>query len=218
MPQPDLHHDRQGQLFIISAPSGAGKTTLVRGLLERVPELYLSISHTTRPIRRGEKDGVDYHFIDPDQFEQMVKQNLFIEHARVFEHAYGTSQAGVQTQLASGQDVLLEIDWQGAQQIRQRLPETLSIFIAPPSFESLAERLHGRAREDADIIAQRLADAAEVISHYNEFDYIVVNDNLETALAELATIVEAARLRLACRHEPLDAFMQGLIQQARAAK
>ncbi len=207
--------DRQGQLFIISAPSGAGKTTLVRQLTESVRDICISVSHTTRPQRQGETDGVDYFFIDDEQFNAMVDENRFLEHAHVFDHHYGTSQAAVEQQLAAGLDVILEIDWQGAQQVRARIPNNISIFIAPPSYDSLAERLYNRGREDTATISRRLDEAVDELSHYQEYDYLVVNDQLERALSQMLTIVVAARLRVECRRPALDGFIQGLIAQAR---
>ncbi len=206
---------RQGLLFIISAPSGAGKTTLVRQLTAAVADIGISVSHTTRPQRHGETDGVDYFFVDEDRFQEMVGDNRFLEHARVFDYHYGTAQESVEQQLASGQDVILEIDWQGARQVRARIPATISIFIAPPSYDSLAERLYNRGREDVATIAKRLEEAVDELSHYQEYDYLIVNDELERALSQLVTIVTAARLQIDCRRPALDGFIEGLIAQAR---
>lgn len=206
---------RRGLLFIISAPSGTGKTTLVRTLISRLTDIRVSVSHTTRPQRQGEVDGGDYYFIDEATFTAMVNDDRFLEHARVFDYAYGTARDSVEQQLAGGHDVILEIDWQGAQQVRRQMPEAISIFIAPPSYETLVQRLNLRAREDADTIARRLRGAVEELSHYSEYDYVIINDDLERAGAELATIVAAARLRLDCRRPALDTFIQSLIAQAR---
>ncbi len=185
----------KGTLFIVSAPSGAGKTSLLAKLLEQTETLCLSISHTTRPIRPGEVDGVDYHFTDRTRFVRMVEQGRFLEHAEVFGNFYGTSADWVTTTLRSGKDVILEIDWQGAQQIRRLVPETISIFILPPSLPMLAERLRGRGQDGEDVIARRLAGARDEISHYGEYDYLVVNDDFDRALADMAAIFRAERQR-----------------------
>lgn len=185
----------KGTLFIVSAPSGAGKTSLLAKLLEQTETLCLSISHTTRPIRPGEVDGVDYHFTDRTRFIRMVEQGRFLEHAEVFGNFYGTSADWVTTTLRSGKDVILEIDWQGAQQIRRLVPETISIFILPPSLPVLAERLRGRGQDGEDVIARRLAGARDEISHYGEYDYLVVNDDFDRALADMAAIFRAERQR-----------------------
>ena len=185
----------KGTLFIVSAPSGAGKTSLLAKLLEQTETLCLSISHTTRPIRPGEVDGVNYHFTDRTRFIRMVEQGRFLEHAEVFGNFYGTSADWVTTTLRSGKDVILEIDWQGAQQIRRLVPETVSIFILPPSLPVLAERLRGRGQDGEDVIARRLAGARDEISHYGEYDYLVVNDDFDRALADMAAIFRAERQR-----------------------
>ena len=185
----------KGTLFIVSAPSGAGKTSLLAKLLEQTETLCLSISHTTRPIRPGEVDGVNYHFTDRTQFVRMVEQGRFLEHAEVFGNFYGTSADWVTTTLRGGKDVILEIDWQGAQQIRRLVPETISIFILPPSLPVLAERLRGRGQDGEDVIARRLAGARDEISHYGEYDYLVVNDDFDRALADMAAIFRAERQR-----------------------
>lgn len=209
------HSRRQGQLFIISAPSGTGKTTLVRALVDNLKEIVISISHTTRPQRPGETDGVDYHFIDDDAFNDMVARTHFLEHARVFGYQYGTAVETVNQKRASGTDVILEIDWQGAQQIRTRVRDAISIFIVPPSFETLVQRLNSRGRDDRETIQRRLKEAAGELAHYDEYDYIVINDSVDQALQELRVIVEAARLRLDCRRPALDDFISGLIAQAK---
>ena len=164
-------------------------------LLEQTETLCLSISHTTRPIRPGELDGVNYHFTDRTRFIRMVEQGRFLEHAEVFGNFYGTSADWVTTTLRSGKDVILEIDWQGAQQIRRLVPETISIFILPPSLPVLAERLRGRGQDGEDVIARRLAGARDEISHYGEYDYLVVNDDFDRALADMAAIFRAERQR-----------------------
>ncbi len=195
-----------GTLFIVSAPSGAGKTSLVRALVEREPGVTLSVSHTTRPPRPGERDGVDYHFVDAATFERMVAEDAFLEHAEVFGNRYGTARATVERELEADRDVILEIDWQGARQVRAAMPGAVSVFILPPSREALEQRLRGRGQDDEAVIARRMARAVDEISHYDEYDYLVVNDVFETALEELRAIVRATRLRLpaqAARHAGL---------------
>src|SRR4030095_392541 len=179
----------RGKLFVIAAPSGAGKTSLVRALMERRPALRFSISYTTRKQRPTERDGHDYFFVDKPQFERMVAAGEFLEHARVFDNYYGTSQAQVEQLLDQGQDVLLEIDWQGAQQIRRALPECRSIFVLPPSRTALEQRLRNRGTDSDEVIARRLRDSLADLSHWNEFDYIVVNDDFARATGELQAVV-----------------------------
>lgn len=184
-----------GRLFIISAPSGAGKTSLLRSLLEQLAGVELSVSHTTRPQRRGEADGVDYHFVSEATFLDMVTEGRFLEHARVFDNLYGTSHDTVTERLACGADVILEIDWQGAQQVRQQLPEALSVFILPPSRAELEHRLGKRGQDSSEVITRRMRDAEAEMSHYHEYDFVVINDNFATALSELSCIITAERLR-----------------------
>ncbi len=179
----------RGKLFVIAAPSGAGKTSLVRALMQRRPTLRFSISYTTRAQRPNERDGHDYFFVDKPQFERMVAAGDFLEHARVFDNYYGTSRSQVERILDASQDVLLEIDWQGAQQIRRTLPECRSIFVLPPSREALEQRLRGRKTDSDEVIARRLRDSLADLSHWSEFDYIVVNDDFDRATAELEAIV-----------------------------
>jgi len=177
-------------LFTISAPSGAGKTSLVKALLEkRAASVAVSVSHSTRAIRAGEANGVAYHFVSPAEFEQMVAAGEFLEHARVFDNCYGTARASVESMLASGKHVILEIDWQGAQQVRARLPETVDVFILPPSRAILEERLRNRRTDSPAAIARRLRDSVEEISHWAEFRYVVVNDDFDRALDDLTAIV-----------------------------
>jgi len=180
----------RGRLFVIAAPSGAGKTSLVKALLASEPRLYLSVSHTTRTRRPTEEDGREYHFVAVPEFERLVSEGAFLEHARVFDNLYGTSREFVEQRLARGEDVMLEIDWQGAQQVRRAMPDCVSIFILPPSRRTLAERLARRATDTAEVIARRLADATGDMSHYREFDYVVVNDDFRRAVEELRRIVE----------------------------
>lgn len=179
----------RGKLFVIAAPSGAGKTSLVRALMEHVPSLHFSISYTTRKPRPNEQHSRDYFFVDHAEFERMVAAGEFLEHARVFDNYYGTSKPQVEGMLARGDNVLLEIDWQGAQQIRRALPECKSIFILPPSREALEQRLRGRNTDNDEVIARRLRDSIADMSHWNEFDYVVVNDDFKRATDELETIV-----------------------------
>jgi guanylate kinase len=179
----------RGKLFVIAAPSGAGKTSLVRALIERVPSLKFSISYTTRKQRPNEQHGRDYFFVDHAEFERMAAAGEFLEHAPVYDNYYGTSRPQVESMLADGENVLLEIDWQGAQQIRRTLPECQSIFILPPSREALERRLRGRNTDSEEVIARRLRDSIADMSHWNEFDYVVVNDDFAHATADLETIV-----------------------------
>jgi len=180
----------RGRLIVISAPSGAGKTSLVKALLASDPQLHLSISHTTRKMRPTEQEGREYHFVSVPQFERLSAAGEFLEHARVFDNLYGTSRAFVEEQLHAGHDVLLEIDWQGAQQVRRAMPECVSVFVLPPSRRTLAERLARRATDTEEVIARRLADAAADMSHYKEFDYVVVNDDFARAVEDLRLIVD----------------------------
>ncbi len=185
----------QGTLFTVSAPSGAGKTSLVEALVQASQHLVVSVSHTTRPMRPGEQDGVNYHFVTEAAFEEMLNRGAFLEQARVFDNFYGTSQEWVEQQLKAGEDVILEIDWQGAAQIKHLLPDSVSIFILPPSRQALRQRLTNRGQDDEATIEQRMSQAVNEISHYPEADYIVVNDNFDAALLELKSVVESQRLR-----------------------
>jgi len=180
---------RRGRLFVIAAPSGAGKTSLVRALMEREPGLRFSISYTTRPKRPAEQSGRDYFFVPKDDFERMVADGEFLEHARVFDNYYGTARRQVEEALSSGQDLILEIDWQGAAQIRAALPECVSIFILPPSRPELERRLRGRGTDAEEVIERRLRDAASDMTHWREFDHVVVNDDFATALGQLQDVV-----------------------------
>jgi len=185
----------RGQLYIIAAPSGAGKTSLVKALHENLNGIAVSVSHTTRAMRPGEENGVHYHFVDHAYFERMVTEGEFLEHARVFDNFYGTAKSSVECNLAAGQDVILEIDWQGAQQVRAAFPEALGIFILPPAREVLETRLRGRGQDDDQIIARRMRDATTEMQHYAEFDFLLINDVFEDALRELACIFRANRAR-----------------------
>ncbi|HEY9136157.1 MAG TPA: guanylate kinase [Pseudomonadales bacterium] len=187
-----------GTLFIISAPSGAGKTSLIEALVAAVTDIYVSISYTTRPKRAGEMEGKDYHFVSRDTFQQMSQQAVFLEHAEVFGNAYGTSENWVKEQLQNNQDVILEIDWQGAQQVRKALSKDIhqtSIFILPPEKKTLLDRLQNRAQDNAEVIEKRMAQATRDMSHYVEYDYVVINDDFDRALLDLQAIVRAGRLR-----------------------
>lgn len=186
----------RGNLFIVSAPSGAGKTSLVNALLQRMTGVQVSVSHTTRAQRPGETDGVNYHFVTREAFQQLADAGDFLESAEVFGNRYGTSQAWVKETLAGGTDVILEIDWQGAKQVRHLMGESIAIFVLPPSRAALKQRLTGRGQDGAEVIAQRMAKAVDEMSHFPEADYLVVNDDFETALGELCAIVTASRLRL----------------------
>lgn len=179
----------RGRLFILSAPSGGGKSSLAQALVQTLPDVAVSVSHTTRPPRPGEHDGVHYYFVSEAEFQDMVARGEFLEHAKVFDNYYGTSRAQVERQLAAGKHVLLDIDWQGMRAIKARMPEAVSIFILPPSREALEQRLRGRGQDSEAVIARRMRDAVAEMSHYREFDHVVVNDDFDAALADLAAIV-----------------------------
>jgi guanylate kinase len=202
---------RRGKLFVIAAPSGAGKTSLVKALLERVPELHVSISHTTRNKRPTELAGREYYFISIPEFEHLVQQDEFLEHARVFDNYYGTARKPVETQLAKGNDVVLEIDWQGAQGVRRVLPECKTIFILPPSRKALEERLRNRATDSNDVIERRLRDAVGDMTHWQEFDYVVVNDSFEHAIADLMQIVSGNSESLRASRPELQPLLKELL-------
>jgi len=202
----------QGTLYVISAPSGAGKTSLVAQMLRSDEKLGVSVSHTTRAMREGEQDGVNYHFVSRNEFEAMIARGDFLEHADVFGNYYGTSHVWVRETLARGQDVILEIDWQGASQVRRLIRECVSIFIVPPSPEVLRERLVGRGTDAPEVVERRLAEAEEECRHAAEFDFLVVNDDFDVALADLLAIVRAQRLRMVVqqpRHQKLLAGLSG---------
>ena len=198
----------EGTLFVVAAPSGAGKSTLVNALLEREPAISLSISHTTRPPRPGEQYGRHYYFVERAEFEREIADGIFLEHAEVHGNLYGTSRTTVSGLLCQGRDVLLEIDWQGARQIRRSKPDCVSVFILPPSRVELERRLRGRASDSAEVIERRLHNSREEIAHAHEFDYIIVNDSFDEALGDLQSIVHAVRQRSQLqwrRHETLIA-------------
>ncbi len=185
----------QGILFVISAPSGAGKTSLVKELRVQVDGFSVSISHTTRTMRPGEIDGVDYFYINSDKFEEMIAAGEFLEYAKVFGNYYGTAQATVENALSAGKDVLLEIDWQGARQIKKLLPDCQSLFILPPSREALWQRLQKRGQDDAETIERRMRESISEMSHFSEYDYLIINDDFDKAVNEMRSIVVASRLK-----------------------
>lgn len=200
-----------GQLIIVSAPSGAGKSSLVKAWLEQDTAIGLSVSYTTRPPRAGEVDGVNYHFVDRDTFMAMLGRSEFLESAEIYGNYYGTSQPWIEAQMASGRDILLEIDWQGAAQVRKLMPEALSIFVLPPSITELRRRLEGRGTDSAEVIEKRMAMAREEISHALEADYLVVNDAFETALADLMAVGRARRLRMDVQADKQAGLMHALM-------
>ena len=200
-----------GTLYIISAPSGAGKTSLVKKLFSELDDLIVSVSHTTRAMRSGETHGNDYFFVTVDDFKTMIENQEFLEHAQVFDNFYGTAEQTVRDNLAQGLDVILEIDWQGAQQVRRMVPESRSIFILPPSIDILRQRLQNRGQDDAEIISRRMRDAVTEMSHYPEFDYMIVNDDFEFALSQLKSIIIANRLRQEVQQKTLAPLLQNLL-------
>jgi guanylate kinase len=205
--------ERRGLMFVLSSPSGAGKTTLSRLLLERLPGLKLSVSATTRPMRRGEVDGRDYLFVDKTRFERMAKQEELLEWATVFDNRYGTPRVPVEAALAAGQDVLFDIDWQGTQQLREKArADVVSVFILPPSAADLEKRLHSRAQDSDAVIRSRMSRATHELSHWAEYDYIVINHNIDEAFAEVQSILKAERLKRE-RRTGLTNFVRELQRQ-----
>jgi guanylate kinase len=202
----------RGRLYVVSAPSGAGKTSLVRALMEREPRIRFSVSYTTRKPRPNEIPGRDYHFVTPERFADMVARDEFLEHAQVFDNCYGTGVRAVEEALANGEQLLLEIDWQGARQVRDRLPEARSIFILPPTRQALEQRLKGRSTDSDEVIQRRLRDAAQDLTHWAEFDYVVINDRFDTALEDLRAVVEDRGGRLAAQRPEVARFAAGLLQ------
>jgi guanylate kinase len=200
-------------LLIVSAPSGAGKTSLVAALLEQDPRLVVSVSHTTRPRRPRERDGVNYHFVDAGRFAAMVDAGEFLEHAEVFGNRYGTAASTVDAERGRGHDVILEIDFQGAAQVRERYPDAVSIFILPPSTAALANRLTGRGEDEDTVIRQRLDKARWEMSHYRDYDYLVVNDDFDVALADLLGIVRAERLKRTRQEAGLESLLRDLLEE-----
>lgn len=201
----------KGTLFTVSAPSGAGKTSLVNTLSVRDCRIKISVSHTTRAIRPGEKEGDDYYFVDQQTFDTMISDQAFLEYAKVFENTYGTSKAWVEQTLQNGIDVILEIDWQGAQQVRTLMPQAQSIFILPPSRETLRERLQNRGQDDKEIIDQRMQEAISEMSHYHEAQWLIINDHFDRALAELHHIVCAYRLRTSQQQQTYSSLLADLM-------
>ncbi len=199
----------QGTLYIIAAPSGGGKSSLVKALLEATPNLQVSVSYTTRPMRPREQQGANYHFVDQARFEALRDCGVFLEHAEVFGHCYGTSRAWVTERLQHGTDVILEIDWQGKRQIAQSFPEAVSIFVLPPSRAVLEQRLRARGQDGDEVIARRMRAATNEISHWSEFDYLVLNDDFQTAVADIQAIFRARRLR----REPQGARLRRLLAE-----
>ncbi len=200
-----------GSLLIVSAPSGAGKTSLVRALVESDDRIRVSVSHTTRPKRPAESDGRDYHFVSTEKFLSLVASGAFLEHAQVFRNHYGTTRDSVIAQMARGFDVVLEIDWQGAQQVRESFPEAVSIFILPPSRAALRERLTRRQQDPVEEIAVRMAQSRAETGHWSEFDYVVINDRFDRALADLAAIVRACRLSCSRQAVALEPMLSELL-------
>jgi guanylate kinase len=203
----------QGTLYIVSAPSGAGKSSLIQALLKTQPlyDTQVSVSHTTRGVRPGEAHGEHYFFVSKPEFEAMIAEDAFLEHAEVFGNYYGTSRAAIERVLATGVDVFLDIDWQGAQQIRQKMPAARSIFVLPPSTEELDRRLRGRGQDSEEVIARRMAQAVAEMSHYAEYDYLIVNDDFDLALSDLKTIIRAERLRMSRQKSRHDALISKLL-------
>jgi guanylate kinase len=204
-----------GTLYIISAPSGGGKTSLVNALLESVSNLEASISYTTRTKRPGEKEGIDYHFIDETYFKRLVQEQAFLEYATVFGYHYGTSLEWVTKKVEAGIDVILEIDWQGAQQIREKMPESIGIFITPPSWEILEKRLRLRAQDEETVIKNRMADAKAELTHYSEYDYLILNENFSNALDDLNAILRVRRLRSAVQKHELAPLLETLLRDSK---
>ncbi|WP_394180731.1 guanylate kinase [Marinomonas posidonica] len=187
--------EHKGNLFILSAPSGAGKSSLYKALLKQDDKVRISISHTTRAAREGEEHGREYYFTDVENFLDMIAEDAFFEHAQVFDNYYGTSKASIFSMLEQGLDVILEIDWQGARQVRHLYPNAIGIFILPPSLASLEERLKGRATDSEEVIQRRMAKAANEMSHYHEYDFVIINDDFDNALTEMAAIFTAMRAK-----------------------
>ena len=208
-------HPLSGLLFIISAPSGAGKTSLVTALTQNEADIEVSISHTTRPRREGETDGVNYHFVHEAEFQTMADQGVFLEHAEVFGNYYGTSRQWVEQRMASGQNVILEIDWQGAEQIRQHFPKSVSIFILPPSYQTLENRLLGRGDESNEVIARRMQGAINEMSHYHLYQYVIINDDFQQSLDDLRSIVHASNHDVRYQPDYYREFAENLMKQGK---
>ncbi|GAA0699887.1 guanylate kinase [Marinobacterium maritimum] len=202
-----------GTLYILSAPSGAGKTSLVKALLQQDDQVGVSVSHTTRAMRPGEADGVDYNFVSMDDFNALIEQGQFLEYAEVFGNKYGTSQQWVKEQLAAGRDVILEIDWQGAEQVRRLMPEAVTVFILPPSRAALRERLNARGQDSDEVIEGRMAEATSEMSHYPEYDYLLINDDFDIALQQLASLFRARRLRQSAQQTRHQVLLEQLLSE-----
>ena len=202
----------RGNLFILSAPSGAGKSSLINALLKKHTDMKVSVSHTTRSPRPGEENGVHYHFVSTDEFKALIEKNDFFEWAQVFDNYYGTSKQAIESQLDAGIDVFLDIDWQGAQQVRKIMPSVQTIFILPPSKKELEQRLNNRGQDSADVIAGRMAQAQSETSHYNEYDFVIVNDDFESALADIEIIVMAQRLTLKAQENRHQVLLNSLLK------
>lgn len=203
----------RGNLFIVSAPSGAGKTSLLKALFESDDLIRISISHTTRDKRPGEVDGLDYHFVEAGTFVRMIENGLFLEHAEVFGNHYGTTEAIVRESLDQGLDTVLEIDWQGAHQVRKRFPEAVSVFILPPDKETLSQRLTSRGQDSQIIIQRRMKKARVEMSHYAEYDYLVINDKFDQALADLRAIIASYRLRASVQSARFETQLESLLSE-----
>ena len=202
----------RGNLFILSAPSGAGKSSLINALLKKHADMKVSVSHTTRAPRPGEENGVHYHFVSTDEFKALIAKDDFFEWAQVFDNYYGTSKQAIESQLDAGIDVFLDIDWQGAQQVRKIMPSVQTIFILPPSKEELEQRLNNRGQDSAEVIASRMAKAQSETSHYNEYDFVIVNDDFESALADIEIIVMAQRLTLKAQEDRHQVLLNSLLK------
>ncbi|KTF12346.1 MULTISPECIES: guanylate kinase [Pseudoalteromonas] len=202
----------RGNLFILSAPSGAGKSSLINALLKKHDDMKVSVSHTTRSPRPGEENAVHYHFVSADEFKALIAKDDFFEWAQVFDNYYGTSKQAIESQLDAGIDVFLDIDWQGAQQVRKIMPSVQTIFILPPSKEELEQRLNNRGQDSAEVIAGRMAQAQSETSHYNEYDFVVVNDEFDTALSDIETIVMAQRLTLKAQQNRHQNLLSSLLK------
>ncbi|NOY62223.1 MAG: guanylate kinase [Gammaproteobacteria bacterium] len=198
-------------LYIVSAPSGAGKTSLVNALIDRDPAMVVSVSYTTRPMRPSEEDGVNYHFVDRARFQSMLSEGAFLEHAEVFGNYYGTARSNIVQKLSQGTDVILEIDWQGAAQVRRSMPESVSLFVLPPSRAALIERLRGRGQDSEEVIKRRTAEAVVEMSHFREYDYVVLNDVFEVALDDMLAVVRAQRLRRSRQQSSHAALIAALL-------
>ncbi|EQM78917.1 guanylate kinase [Pseudomonas stutzeri] len=200
-----------GTLYIVSAPSGAGKTSLVKALLDAQPHVRVSVSHTTRPMRPGEVDGVNYHFVSREEFVERMERGEFLEHAEVFGNLYGTSQRWLEQTLNEGYDLILEIDWQGAQQVRRLMPQAKSIFILPPTQEALRQRLTNRGQDSDEVIEKRMREAVSEMTHYVEYDYLVINDDFAHALIDLQAIFRANQLLQASQQQRFRSLLDELL-------